>query len=910
MFHLPAYVALRRWASGRTIVVVDPCDLEGPLCLRNAGASVCIVNGPDDAQAVAHGFTTRRTIEDIGPRRVDVVVCIEAYEHMTALERAALREGASARLTPDGLFAAWVSHHPKASSELDFWTFEDELRLRYPRVYLIAALPWNGVSLAPVVDPPSRPMGLVLDESALEGVPQASHYLAVACRGRAPLGFEASITGHCLMVPMQIAGSASESRTADDGAGAAVDPESARGARTEAVRRTTSEEVAILRRSVDELEQSLARAEAWAQRRSHELETLSRGRDALQGRVESLLAERDNLRTQLEVALAEREGAFQLLARVEADLELSRRKCGHLEKLQDSQHEELNRLNTQVEVLRARLEDAQSRQRELSVTAAQSVEQSRSLAEVALDRDRLREELGKRASQIQALEERVWRGKEELQKERVETTRLNAEVERLRERYDRAHEAETSRADEVARLGHELHTLEVEHARLGAQLRSREDELGRWRQQPDVLPDAGDDVHALCRQVADQRRELEACNARLEDALMREAEAVALAKRRSGQLAESGAELEDMRRSVDENASTARNLRAELDVKALQLEQLAASVGDLQGSLEGQKRSAIEGHVREAELQQKLERSQADRDALQRRLKQREQELEDLMCAHETSGVEVYKLRRELEATAHANERLEEALGFHRTKGTDVAVIAVDARSWPEAARLEVRRLREQLAAQAQEFAAHLASDRPPGDLAAMWDERSRRLLLEAEIRAQEHEHALVQLDTAEQRIWEMTDAADRNAARLAASLAQLEKHKEELEEKHDELDVTRNLLATAQARSLELERLLASERARIARMGGRGTVGPPLAQELDDVFSELECGSVWERRVSIVPSAEPNGAVPGREGRDGPRVVVEPLADQDWPADGANGASRGTAALTMLEQRAPHSGS
>ncbi len=78
----------------------------------------------------------------------------------------------------------------------------------------------------------------------------------------------------------------------------------------------------------------------------------------------------------------------------------------------------------------------------------------------------------------------------------------------------------------------------------------------------------------------------------------------------------------------------------------------------------------------------------------------------------------------------------------------------------------------------------------------------------------------LAQLDGAEQNIWEMTDASDRNAARLAASLAQLEKHKETVDSLLDELEVTRNLLAAEQARALEQERLLASERAKMARAG------------------------------------------------------------------------------------------
>ncbi|KIG15541.1 hypothetical protein DB30_05479 [Enhygromyxa salina] len=100
----------------------------------------------------------------------------------------------------------------------------------------------------------------------------------------------------------------------------------------------------------------------------------------------------------------------------------------------------------------------------------------------------------------------------------------------------------------------------------------------------------------------------------------------------------------------------------------------------------------------------------------------------------------------------------------------------------------------------------------------------------------------LASLDSAEQKIWEMTDASDRNAARFAASLAQLEKHKETVDSLLDELEVTRNLLAAEQARALEQERMLASERAKMAR-AGIGAEGFPASGNTseDDPFADFD---------------------------------------------------------------------
>ncbi|MGB1274577.1 MAG: hypothetical protein ACPG77_02415, partial [Nannocystaceae bacterium] len=95
-----------------------------------------------------------------------------------------------------------------------------------------------------------------------------------------------------------------------------------------------------------------------------------------------------------------------------------------------------------------------------------------------------------------------------------------------------------------------------------------------------------------------------------------------------------------------------------------------------------------------------------------------------------------------------------------------------------------------------------------------------RRLALEGTVRAEEQEYLLIQLDKAEQRIWEMVDATDRSAARLAAGLAQLEKQKEQYDELLDDLEFNRGLLASARTRMNDLERILSIEHTKLARAG------------------------------------------------------------------------------------------
>jgi chromosome segregation ATPase len=943
------------------VLVVAPRDLDGARLLRSAGATVVrVVEGP---RTPAPGLDV--TLGWPEPHeRFDLVVAVETYDEQERSVRLRWLQHAAASLSEGGWFAARAPHG--ATSGVDFWTLEEELGERFPHVYMLAELPWQGVSLAPVLDGHDVPSELALDESLVVKEPDASHYLALASTSAPSEAVLRRITERCLLVPSAssvAAESVSEeeltrlhaavfdatalaqergervivlerelerraqrvaaleqqqAKARDHVADQAAAQSQLEAAEVELGRareqaRTAQTDITILSRTVADLEAAVARANESSSARQAELDTRDAEVTALRGQLQSLDAERASVVRQMEVALAEREGTHKLAQRVEAELELARRRLGQHEDTLALRIEEVAKLTTDLEVTRAELDhqrsllaQAQTREEALSAEAAQTVEQGRMLAEVAGDRDRLREELGRRGQQIQRLEERLWASREELEKARLDNVRTASDAERSRERAERAHQSEAKQAKDLERLGAELHQLELQRAELRATVRAHEEEIGRLREASQARTTDDTEVAALRSDVAERARELADARARQQQLEAREQEAVSVARRREQQLSEVGEELERLRRAAEQNAATASTLEGELEVKALEVEQLAASVSDLQAELEV-RREAIEAtHAREEGLQRDLEHARGEQESLRRRLREREQELEDITSANENSGVELYKLRRELEAAAEANEQLEQALEVAwPSDGHDPT--PAGASEWPLEAVDALRRLKAQLAAQARRHAEQIAlrSQQEPASV----DRRVERYRLEAQVRAEEQEHMLRELDAAEQKIWEMTDAADRNAARLAASLAQLEKHKEELDETRDELEVSRKLLAAAEARALEQERLLASERARLARVGA-GPDPDVAFDEVDDLFADLagegdmvELGAAEEGapvrrlRPESGPKAQAGAPEPvgdsgsGRVSEDAvtraPRVVVESLDDEVAAEDG-----------------------
>jgi len=887
--YLAAYLAIERWAPGRVAVVVAPRGPEGPLRLREAGARVVVVGGlPPGAGA---GLDVRPGVPmlPLPDGSAHLVVCFEGWAELEPSSRARIVSEARRVLVPEGLFAAW-SRQPRPGSEdgVDFWTLERELGDGFERVQMFAQLPWRGFSVAPVVDDDRVPT-IVVREGLLHDAPEATHYLAIAGGHAAQSRLGDAV--QCVLIPLDPDASAEVATPTSTtfvppvvSARVVADAEIERElatvrtalGRAEDIARTRETDLAVLTRSLREHEQSSQRNGEQAEQRGRDLEERNRAVAELRSRVDAGASERDQLARQLEVAAVEREGARQFASRLEAEIDFARKRAATLEEQLAERNIDASRLGAEASMLRERVEQQEraltqtrSRAEELSATAARSAEQGRIHAEIAFDRDRLREELARRTAVLEKLEEKLWTTRDDSQRDRIEVVRATADLERLREQLERARQVEQERGQEIERLAAELRRVEIERTEAVAGVRMRDDEATRLRRELDAMASRSGDLQRLRAELEGRATELAELGARLEQATAREREAQAIAKRREQQLVEAGTELERLRTAVEHRSVEGTGLQGELDVRMVELEQLAASVGDLQHQVEATRIERREVEARATDLQHQLEQLAAEREMLRRHLREREQELEDVTSAQESSGAELFLLRRELESTAEASERLTAVLQ-HPPAAADPQM-----QDWPPAAVAEVQRLRGEV---------HSASERAAAELAVRTDEgtperlRMRRLQLELEIRAQEHEQVLTLLDAAEQRIWELTDASDRNAARLAAGLAQLEKQREQYDDTLEELEVTRNLLAAAQARAIEQARLLASERAKLARVGmSEGIARLVETDGIEDLFADLD--EVDETKVDATPLLRPAVAalaqVAERRG-----LEVERLAD------------------------------
>lgn len=941
MFHLPAYLAFARWVAGRRVVVFDPSGPAGPRLLRDAGASLVLVVG-DEVESEA-GIQARPLDGPELPlrdRSVDAVLVIERFRDLDAAARRVLLEEAARVLRDDGVFAAWAPQpesrlfgHAQPDHAMDFYALEESVSTAFSWVRMLAQMPWQGFSLAPLPDDEelsAEPPAIRLDERLLGPVEGASHYLALGSSARPP----SALIEACTMVPLPDAqifdrvasdevldeletlreelsvrsarSVAAQNRTRElegqlESLRARVDDraheaqgeletalqrararadeaeraekklrteleglEAQRGrlveelddARSEnqatkkalqeaqaqlererdalgAKEKSERNDLVILTRTVNDQEQALARVTEQLRGAREELEHGQLRERELRGKLEGLEGERNELRRQLDVRMAEGEGARKLAARVEAELEVLRNRFGEQSDRLANKIEEASRLSGEVEMLRSRLaeqeaslQQTRSRAEALSASAAEGEQKGRMLAELAADRERLREELGARSRQIESLEEKLWEGRESLQREKLENVRLSGEVERLRELLSRGRDMEKQRAGELETLGGELRALELERVEIKALLRAREERLSQLLTEADALAGRSEDAGVLRGKLEAQRGELEALRAKLEKAEHLQRKSREEAEARASALTKLKEHARQVERRAEERGDLAARLQTELDMRGLEIQQIKEALG--RATSEGT--TTREAHARASEeLAQReveLDRARHRESELSRRLFELESALDNVQLGADEHSAAVLDLRLELEAETSLDE-----------------VKAKAPRASLPPGEATHQQLRAQLAAAHAELERLRSGGDPAASSAAPAASRKqmRRLQLEIEVRASEQERMLLELDAAEQKIWEMTDASDRNAARFAASLAQLEKQKERVDQLLDELEVTRSLLAAEQARTLEQERLLASERAKLAR-AGLGSEGFPSSEDemTDVVFSDL----------------------------------------------------------------------
>ncbi|MFO0634502.1 MAG: hypothetical protein U0168_16785 [Nannocystaceae bacterium] len=172
--------------------------------------------------------------------------------------------------------------------------------------------------------------------------------------------------------------------------------------------RTRDNDVAVLTRTMQELEQSSVRNGERAEQRARELEERARVLAELRARVDTLQEERALLARQLEVAVVEREAARQLTTRLEVDLEHVRRRAESADEHLADRVAEAARLAAEGAMLRERVEQQERAPatRAPAPTSSAPVRRTRSSRgacrpRLAIDRDRLREELARRTAALE-----------------------------------------------------------------------------------------------------------------------------------------------------------------------------------------------------------------------------------------------------------------------------------------------------------------------------------------------------------------------------------------------------------------------------------------------------------------------------------------------------------------------------
>ncbi|MDC0717976.1 hypothetical protein [Nannocystis bainbridge] len=843
------------------MAVVLPGGPEGPRRLAAAGvARVLVLGGDCPAEPGLEVWSgplelSRLPLRD---RSLDAVTCIEGGVTHDPSARHALILESKRVLRDGGILALAVEPDPD-----HLWEVEDDLRGVFAHVGAFAQLEWQGVSIAPLLPTaPGDALVPVLREGLLDEPLPIQRYLLIASQAE----LDAQLR-ECIIVPTGPVDPLTP--VIDMGEVTVISamplpPEPPPGPRQysppEPTESTDFDLVALF------AAESASALLGTPQPRLHEIsapaplpepepepesqdepepEPVVAAPEPTPGLADpETLVELDRLREIVNNFSSEREGLLAHAVKLASDLDRVREEKARTDaelhaarnRLESLQHvQEDSRMHSLAALLRRPDADNAVATHELvdEVAPLAAPESGRATADAAIDRNRLREELARRTGELQELETRVLQQEEEIRREHLENVRLVTDVDRLREQVERSRAIEQDRVQELERLGHELRKLELDHAELQGLYNTQEQRL-RSRAESGAHGGAAAPVDNAARQ-----QELEKVTAQRDQLRARERAAADIVRRRDRELADSTRTVRELRRSVEDHATLAAQLRGELAVLQVHIQRLEETVPSLQERLRDQQRKTIEREDEAAELQRRLEEGVAEQEHLRGRLRRQRQDMEGLAGAKQGAEVELFRLRRELEAKHQAIDQLQQIVSLGASR------IGQGSGPLSDAARAEILDLRGELADQAAEHAEALArSEAEHQRIVEHERARLRRSRLEAGIRSEEMEYMLFQLDTAEQKIWEMNDATDRSAARLAAGLAQLEKQKEQYEDLADELDVTRNLLVEAQAKIAELERLLDSERARLARVSlAPATIleGPDTSGSFDVNVDEAE---------------------------------------------------------------------
>ncbi|MCC6747700.1 MAG: hypothetical protein IT371_08590 [Deltaproteobacteria bacterium] len=535
--------------------------------------------------------------------------------------------------------------------------------------------------------------------------------------------------------------------------------------------------------SADEARRTADEAGRQAERLSQELRRVVEEAGALRDRFSALLVERDRLR---ETAMAEEErceraeaarlamqeerGALvERVAHLSAELAEVRDRRERLQaeftsrvEIASQREEELRHLRARIEELGRELDAARGQSADLHARVGQWTERGKLLSEVAQERDRLRGELTKRLTELREAEARAI---EAVADQR--TLGLRAEV--AEQQLQSARGELGARVERETQVAGRAMELEAAVGQLRGQLRAREEELGRLKQQTDELfargavaadlqgelRARGEQIDALDRELSGARQRCEELTAQLraqaeEAERFRRAEATArdeLAVEREARAAvegsAQGAAAENARSREELNAARAASAEREAQLGALEVRLLEADAELKQ----------VRG--RHAELERELERRQRTEEHLRAQLDVGRTQLEALageVAAARAALVQRDELVSELQGDGQQRSsalvELQASLGEARQE-------IVDLQRGHEQQIASLRRDLEGLETRSAEAA--------------------RRRELEIEVRSAELEVALRQLEALEGQIWLTSDEASRNAAQVAAVVAEMQ---------------------------------------------------------------------------------------------------------------------------------------